>query len=134
MSICTKSTKNTKTVPAAVTPIATYRRDLESEEKHQTTMTQFIQKWRETTFSSSDDEDSVLSSDLLVPPIKRTKRSKMAREAEGEKCEKKCEDEEDTVVDAEEVPLKALDASIPQPGDLVMSTAEKVQHPAYNFN
>ena len=134
MSTRAKATKNNK-VPVAVTPIATFREELESEEKVQTTMTQFAQKWNETTFSSSsDDEDSELSSDLLTPPTRRKKRSKMNRKPE----EEKNEDEEDTVVDAEEietaVPLKAFDAFAPQPGDLVMSTAEKVQHPAYNFN
>ena len=84
MSTRAKATKNNK-VPVAVTPIAKFREELESEEKVQTTMTQFAQKWNETAFSSSDDEDSELSSDLLTPPTRRKKRSKMNRKPEGEK-------------------------------------------------
>ena len=47
MSTRAKSTKK-NTSPAAVTPVATYREELESEDKIQTTMTQFFQKWHES--------------------------------------------------------------------------------------
>ena len=85
MSTRAKSTKK-NTGPAAVTPVATYREELESEDKIQTTMTQFAQKWHETTFSSSEgeDEDSELDPDYTTPPTKRKKRLKMDSDSEGE--------------------------------------------------